>query len=48
MWEVAILKDSNKSLTDYEDYFNQNVKLLSRFLVASISVWNLCCVPLDI
>ena len=48
MWEVAILKDSHKSLTDYEDYFNQNIELFGGFLVASISVWNLCSVPLGI
>ena len=48
MWEVAILKDSHKSLTDYEDYFNQNIELFGGFLVASISIWNLCSIPLGI
>lgn len=48
MWEVAILKDSHKSLTDYEDYFNQNIELFGGFLVASISIWNLCGIPLGI
>ena len=47
MWEVAILKDSHKSLTDYEDYFNQNIEQPG-FLVASISFWNLCRVPLGV
>ena len=48
MWEVAILKDSHKSLTDYEDYFNQNIELFSGFLMTLIPVWDLCNVPLCI
>ena len=48
MWEVAILKDSHKSLTDYEDYFNQNIELFSCFLMALITIWHLSCVPLGI
>ena len=48
MWEVAILKDSHKSLTDYEDYFNQNIELFSGFLMTLIPVWDLGNVPLCI
>ena len=48
MWEVAILKDSHKSLTDYEDYFHQNIELFRCLLMTLVPVWNLSRVPLRI